>query len=856
MQENSIFQPDPINQSADILIVDDAPQDLKLLANMLSRSGYSVRVAHNGEIAIASIEREIPDLILLDIRMPGMDGFEVCRRLKSMEATRELPVIFISALQEPSDKIQAFEAGGLDYIIKPFNQAEVLARVRNHLGMRKMRQRLESEALRRAAQLQKSKRALKLISRSNRILMRATDETNLLRRICQAVVEVGGFAFSWAGCPDANDDGHLVMVALEAAESAREHPLAVALRTENIPGLCTSTLEAFQSAKAIFIEDLSAHEAAECKVGRAALQTGLTCCAALPLAFDGKIYGVLGVFGDNPEVFEPNEKELLKELSQDVAYGIRTLRARARHKRAEKALAESEQRYRQLFEKAGEAVFLIEARDPGNSRIVQANQAAAEMHGYTVDELIGMPIIKLDSPEAAREFPERHKRLQAGEWIHQELSHLKKDGTIFTTEVSVGIVDIGDQKYILAFYRDISDRKRIEAENAELEAQVRQANKMEAIGTLASGIAHDFNNILSAASGYTELSIPLVPPGSILCSNLQKIQQANKRAAELVRHILTLSREKESAVQVLQPKLIIQEAIKLLRASLPATIEIRQWIDSSAYIMGDAAQVHQIIMNLCVNAGHAMEESGGVLTISLTDEELDAQRIGPQSNLSPGPYVMLTVSDTGHGIPEDIIEKIFDPYFTTKSQGKGTGLGLAVVNGIVNSYRGTITAESKVGEGARFNLLLPAVVAEQGAKVETGQPIPRGSERILFIDDEPALVEIGQQLLQLLGYHVTTRTSSAQALDLYRENPAAFDLLISDYTMPKMTGAQLARFVREINPDMPVILMSGLEVANLEAEAGLAGVSGCLCKPINIKEIAIMVRELLDGNGRRSKERG
>ena len=265
--------------------------------------------------------------------------------------------------------------------------------------------------------------------------------------------------------------------------------------------------------------------------------------------------------------------------------------------------------------------------------------------------------------------------------------------------------------------------------------------------------------------------------------------------------------------------------------------------------MGDAAQVHQIIMNLCVNAGHAMEESGGVLTISLTDEELDTQRIGQYVNLSPGPYVVLSVADTGHGIPAGIIEKIFDPYFTTKPQGKGTGLGLAVVNGIVNSYGGAITAESKVGEGARFNLFFPAVAAEQGAKVEGGQPIPRGSERILFIDDEPALVEIGQQLLQLLGYQVTTSTSSAQALDLYRENPAAFDLLITDYTMPKMTGAQLARFVREINPDMPVILMSGLEAGNLEAEAQLAGISGCLCKPINIKEIAVMIRGLLDRHG-------
>jgi CheY-like chemotaxis protein/two-component sensor histidine kinase len=372
---------------------------------------------------------------------------------------------------------------------------------------------------------------------------------------------------------------------------------------------------------------------------------------------------------------------------------------------------------------------------------------------------------------------------------------------------------------------------------------------MEAIGTLASGIAHDFNNILSAASGYTELSIPLVPPDSILSKNLRKIQQANQRAAELVRHILTLSREKESAAQVLQPKLIIKEAIKLLRASLPSTIEILQEIESDAYILGDAAQVHQIIMNLCVNAGHAMEASGGSLSISLKDQELDADFTRQYVQLSPGRYVVLQVTDTGQGIPEDIIDKVFDPYFTTKSLDKGTGLGLAVVNGIVNTYRGEITVESEVDKGTRFTLFLPAVAAEQGAEAAASVSIPKGTERILFVDDEPALVEIGQQLLQLLGYRVTAKSSSQQALELYLQNPESFDLLVTDYTMPVMTGMQLAEVVLKNKPDLPIILMSGLETTNIEAEAKHLGVRGIINKPIVIKEIAALIRELLDKPG-------
>jgi PAS domain S-box-containing protein len=838
---------------AQILVADDAPQNLELLTHILTGVGYSVQGVRNGAQVMDRVRQQVPDLILLDIRMPEMDGFEVCRQLKARNGIREVPVIFISGLSDSDDKIQGFNVGGIDYITKPFDRAEVLARVRTHLELQTMRRQLEHQVSRRTTELRKSNRALKMISHSNKIIVRAADEPSLLQQICKAIVEVGGVPFCWVGYPRDEEDQRLVPAAFAADGNSDGHPLIQMLTAAaDMGSVC---LQAVEQAKPVVIRDLAASSAADNGYVRAALESGLTCTVSVPLIFDGCIYGILNVLTDNAEMFEAAEVELLQALCEDLAFGIRTLRERSAHQLAQKALIESEQRYRQLFEKAGEAVFLMEARGDDIGRIVQANQAAARMHGYTVDELIGMSIVDLDAPDAARQFPDRNRRLRAGEWIHQEISHLKKDGTPFTTEVSVGVIDIGDQQYILAFYRDITDRKRIEAENAALETQIRQANKMEAIATLASGIAHDFNNILSAASGYTELSIPLVPADSILSNNLQKIQQANKRAAELVRHILALSRQKESTLQVLQPRLIIKEATRLLRASLPATIEIREQIDSDAYIMGDASQIHQIIMNLCVNAGHAMEETGGVLSISLSDTQLDAQVARHYVDLSPGPYVMLKVADTGHGIPGEILDKIFDPYFTTKPQDKGTGLGLAVVNGIVNSYRGAITVASEVGRGASFTLLFPAVAAEQGAQVDSSQPIPRGSERILFVDDEPALVEIGQQVLQLLGYVVTTQTSSSKALKIYRENPEAFDLLITDYTMPKMTGAQLAKSVLEINPDLPVILMSGIESMNLETEAKQVGVIGFLGKPVNIKEIALLVRQLLDARRRNDNGR-
>ena len=846
MMESPEQHPEQAKSEADILIVDDVPQNLNLLNHILSRAGYSVRVAGDGLTALNAVREKPPDLILLDIRMPVMDGFEVCKHIKAGDTTRDVPVIFISGLQDAADKVKGFQAGGVDYITKPFDQADVLARVRIHLDLHGLQKDLETQVTQRTAQLQKANRALRMISSTNKILVRAVDESSLLASVCDVLNDVGGFPFCWVGFPNLDENQSLKVVAYSAADAPACGPLIHSMETaDGILDWPWAMDAARTSAPAVignFIKEISdAPPSLE-----AIHQAGLTGCVSLPLIYNRNIYAVLTVLSGNPGLLEEEEVDLLKELCEDIAYGIHTLREREKHLQAQKALVESEQRYRQLFEKAGEAVFVLRPQGDDDARVVQANQAAAEMHGYSVDELIGMPITRLSAPEAAESFAERNRRMLAGEWIHEEISHVQRDGTRFQTEVSAGPIDIGGQRYILAFYRNISDRKRIEAEKAALETQIRQANKMEAIGTLASGIAHDFNNILSATSGYTELSIPLAPPGSILSKNLHKIQQANQRAAELVRHILTLSREKESAAQVLQPKLIIKEAVKLLRASLPSTIDIQQKIESEAYILGDAAQVHQIIMNLCVNAGHAMEASGGVLSISLTDEELDSDFTRQYVHLNPGRYVVLEVADTGHGIPGEIIDKVFDPYFTTKPIDKGTGLGLAVVSGIVSNYRGEITVESEMGKGTRFTLFLPAVAAEQGVESVSRAPIPTGTERILLVDDEPALVEIGQQLLQLLGYQVTTLSSSAQALELYSRDPDAFDLLVTDYTMPVMTGTQLAEAVLKINPDLPVILMSGLETTNIEAKAKRAGVQRIINKPIVIKEIAELIRDLLN----------
>ncbi len=379
-----------------------------------------------------------------------------------------------------------------------------------------------------------------------------------------------------------------------------------------------------------------------------------------------------------------------------------------------------------------------------------------------------------------------------------------------------------------------------------MEAQFQQAQKMESIGTLAGGIAHDFNNILSSILGYTELSLYDAEKGSLLQSNLQEVLIAGKRATDLVKQILAFSRQADQEEKPVQVKLIVKEALKLLRASIPSTIEIEQNVQSDALVMGDSTQIHQVLMNLFTNAAHAMEDKGGLLTVSLSDVELDAEFVSDHPELKPGPYINFTVADTGYGIPPAILEKIFDPFFTTKEKGKGTGMGLSVVHGIVHSHGGTIYVYSEPGKGSTFKIFLPAIERRLEPEDRIDRPIPTGTESILFIDDEPAIMNMGKRILESLGYDVATNTSSIEALELFKAQKDRFDLVITDLTMPKMTGENLAKELISIRPDIPVILCTGFSVRMDEKKALNMGIRAFILKPILKREIAETIRAVLD----------
>jgi len=395
--------------------------------------------------------------------------------------------------------------------------------------------------------------------------------------------------------------------------------------------------------------------------------------------------------------------------------------------------------------------------------------------------------------------------------------------------------------------REIEDRKRASKENEKLQGQLRQAHKMEAIGTLAGGIAHDFNNILGMIIGNADLAMYEVPEWHAGREYLEEIQKASRRAKKIVRQLLSFSRKAEERFERVDVVQIANESLKLLRSSIPASIEFQKTLtDESCTILGDPTQLHQAIINLVTNASHAMQRDGGILEVAVERVELKNREVFFDFNLPAGTYIRLTVADTGDGIQHEILDRIFDPYFTTKEVGKGTGMGLSVVHGIVKNHNGAITVRSQSGNGTSFSLLFPVIDGEPPQGIKIDQNIPKGNERILFIDDEKTLLNLGSRMLGFLGYQVEIRLNPVEALERFRSNPNGYNLVITDMAMPKMTGDKLIRNLLKINPSVKTILCTGFS-ENIDEEKALElGAMAFMLKPLDWRDLAITVRKVLD----------
>lgn len=478
--------------------------------------------------------------------------------------------------------------------------------------------------------------------------------------------------------------------------------------------------------------------------------------------------------------------------------------------------------------------------------ILHVNNQACRMLGYNRNELIQMNICDLDPNFQAASWADHWRVLKASQTLRLESVHRTKNGHLLPVEIHANYLCIGDREYDCAFARDITNNQTLQHQLRKYEQRINLSQRMESLGTLAGGIAHDFNNILSSILGFAELSLDLTEPDDRLHGNIQEIFLAGMRARDLVKQILTFSRQTQQERQPLQTKLIVKEVLRLMRASLPSTIKIRTNIKSNGLILADPSQLHQIVMNLCTNAGHAMQSNGGTLTVELFEVQLEADFSTTHPEILPGTYVQLIIGDTGKGIPDDILPYIFEPFFTTKTQGEGTGMGLSLVKKIVDEYSGCITVESRKDKGSTFTVYLPLLKKAVTPHTEPIKSLPTGDEHILLVDDEPSISKMTAQMLQRLGYRVTHFVDSLEALTQFRKIPSQFDLVITDLTMPNLPGNKLAAQMIAMHPRTPIILTTGYGSEMSDAKTKDLGFKALLIKPIDKKQLAETVRQVLN----------
>ena len=541
---------------------------------------------------------------------------------------------------------------------------------------------------------------------------------------------------------------------------------------------------------------------------------------------------IVGIRKDGTEF--PAEATISKFMVKGETVLSVRLRDITQRKQAEAGL----QRLAALVESSEDAI-IGQALD---GTIVTWNAAAQRLYAYAASEVVGRPFAFLVPPDSHAELSRLMEQVRRGDSVvNYETVAWTKVGTGVAVSLSISPIKDGGGPIIgmSAIGRDISQRK-------QLEAQLRQAQKMEAIGTLAGGIAHDFNNLLNIIAGDAELAALRIPSTSPAQSHLQDLSAAATRAADLVRQILTFSRRTHHERRPVALHTVVREVQHLLRASLPSTIDFRQFMDAApAVILADPTQIHQILLNLCTNAEHAMRPRGGVLDLHLRVVDLDADFAAAHPPLQPGPHAKLTIRDSGHGMPHDVLVRIFEPFFTTKPLGEGTGLGLAVVYGIVTGHGGAITVESAPGRGTRFDLYFPRCDDLAATPPSPQEPLHGHGEHLLLVDDEAALVRIWTVALTDLGYHVTAHTNSRAALEAFRDAPDAFDLVITDQTMPHLTGDALAQEILRLRPRLPVILCTGGVPETGAPRPGPLGVRVTLLKPVSRLDLSLAIQRLL-----------
>lgn len=692
-------------------------------------------------------------------------------------------------------------------------------------------------------------RVLKGIRSINKLITRVTSKDELFEGACKILIEKIGYDFSWIG--------------LIEGEGFEQKPVAVSgIKMEDLDELVLlsdhsdygrgAAIEAIKTGKpqVKIIERNEADSLSSTWQGITGPIRHRSSCS-LPLKKDKRVIGTVNVYSNEENVFYEEELDLLQEVAQDIEFAIATLEEREQRQYFQMALAGEKERLSVTLRSIGDGVITTDI----DGRVISVNTVAETLTGWTQAEAEGTPLTEVFNivNEHTRESCENpvEKVLKSGKIIglanHTVL--IAKDGT----EKPIG--DSGAPIWgkentpigVVMVFRDMSEQLKNKIEKEKLLEDLAQSQKMESIGTLTAGISHDFNNILGIIVGNTELALDEIPQWNPAHSYLEDIKTASLRATMIVKQLLSFTRNTGNKLQSMEICAVLKDALKFLRSTIPTTIKIQLDIRvTDETVLADPIQINQIIMNLCINASQAMTQTGGTLSVKIEKVVLEENEAKDSYNLKNGHHIKISVNDTGPGIDPAIIDRIFDPYFTTKEVGKGSGMGLAVVQGIVKNHNGSISVNSSAGHGTTFTILFPMTDQEKMIEKDTSEKTLMGTESVLLVDDEIPIVKMVKRMLERLGYKVNGVNSSQDALTLFRENPSHFDLVITDMTMPHMTGVMLSEKIMEIRPDIPIIICTGHSAIVDEEKAQKLGLSAFVMKPIDHLEISTVIRKVLD----------
>lgn len=804
------------------LITDDNGENRYILEVLLKHNGFETLSAANGEEALKAAHATPPDLIVSDILMPVMDGFALCKRWKSDPGLMHIPFVFYTATYtETKDMELGLSLGAARFLIKPLEN-EALVRILREVisehatqGQDHSEQSLGSdmdllkqynEALFRKLQKKMDDLETANLALQREVQKRQSVEVSLrqMEERLRTLLDTLPVGIAWA------DPGGRMQYA------NRKFSELFGYTVGDLPTLKDWFLRACPdqgAAEQLFSAWTKAIEAA----GKTGVATPAFDLRASCKDAGVKDISIVGAVISNLHVAIFTDISIRTKAKEDL------------------------RRLNIAIEQAAEEVIIT---DP-EGVIQYVNPAFEAITGYSRVEAIGQTPRLLKSNAHEHAFYEHlWNTIKTGSVWTGRITNRRKDGALIQEDAIISplLDSLGQLTGYVSLKRDVTEMVRIEA-------QFRQVQKMEAIGTLAGGIAHDFNNILSAIMGYTDMALMDPTMDERSRKYLQQVYGAGERASALVNQILSFSRQTDEKPRPVKVSPIAKEALKLLRASLPSTIDLRLDIQTEPdTVLAEPTQIHQILMNLCTNAAHAMHGRKGELKVSLTTAEVDsADTLIAHHRVSPGKFLKLTVSDTGDGIAPGIMSRIFDPFFTTKKPGEGTGMGLAVVYGIVKGYGGVVTVESELGKGAAFHVYLPLLMVEKSEwKNDAEIQIVGGNERLLFVDDEVNLVQLGKEILSGLGYQLVGRSSSVEALEVFRECPYDFDMVITDMTMPDLTGIELAQECLRIRPNIPIILCTGFSEEITPEKMETIGIKEFIMKPLLKHQLAAAIRRALN----------